>query len=90
MTSADVETTAWSKPELKLIKASILTLAVASGNASIKDEADKDSSLYDIMQRYCTGTQQAKEWNRPGDVPTMDELGPIVTHLPLDTPDHSR
>ena len=49
VTSADVETTAWSGPELKSIKASILTLAAASGDASIKDETDEDSSLYDIM-----------------------------------------
>ena len=69
------------------MRASVLILAAASGDVEIKDETDDNSSLYDVMQRYCTGTQKVKEWNRPTYLPTADELGPIVSHLPFESPE---
>ena len=65
---------------------SILTLAQVGGDANIVHQSSQDGMLYDILERYCTGTQRAKEWNRPVGLPSEDEIGPMTTHLKVNSP----
>ena len=86
--SAYVEKPAWTETQIKSMRESVVTLAAASGDVTIKDDTNNATSLYDVMQQYCTGTQKSNEWKRPGNLPTVDELGPIVSHLPLRSPEN--
>ena len=76
VTSADVETSIWDTVQIKSIKNSIRLLISASGDV-LSDKNARDDTIYDMLESYRSGTQRAKEWNRPNGRPKEDELGCI-------------
>ena len=69
VTTADVETSIWNADQIKSMKNSIRLLVAASGDLLGDDKIRDDSTIYDMLESYRTGTQRSKEWNRANGRP---------------------
>ena len=56
VTLADVETHEWKASNRKSMLASVLTFAVGSGDTTVVEDTVPNSTIYDVFQRYRTGT----------------------------------
>ncbi|KAL9182228.1 hypothetical protein ACHAXT_012880 [Thalassiosira profunda] len=86
VTSAYVEEDTWSKEQIESMKRSAVALARGSKSNRTAEEMAKSATLYQMMQKYRTGTQKTNEWRRQHKPPKKDEIGPIAD-MDLDSPE---
>jgi hypothetical protein len=88
VTSPEIEQeSGWDGDAVTSMRESIVTLMKASGNCALAEEMTSVSTMHEMLQKFRTGTERTKEWNRQHKPPQAEHKGPMDV-IVLDTPEH--